>query len=113
MTVTNNRKNSSALIVLNADASLTIAGNNSVSNVATGDEILTGCNIRTVMWSGTWKVSRGSNTLLNLSGSGTFDLSLGDMALAIDSTATLVANVTGTGTLILKIGKQGGGSSPY
>jgi hypothetical protein len=113
MTVTNNRKNSSAVIVLNASESLTIAGNNSVSNVAIGDEILTGCNIRTVMWSGTWKVSRGANTLLNLSGSGVMDFTLSDMSLSIDSTATLVANVTGTGTLILKIGKQGGGSSPY
>lgn len=114
MPVINNRKNSSAVLHVTSSNTFVIAGNNSVSNVATGDEIITGCNIRTAMWSGSWTVARGSNTVLVLSNAGTLDFALNDMAIGTDSTANVVCTLTtGTGFLMLKVGKQGGGSSPY
>lgn len=114
MPVINNRKNSSAVIHTTATATFVVAGNNSVSNVATSDEVLTGANIRTAMWSGNWTVARGANTVLALSGTGTLDFALNDMALGIDAAATVVCTLTsGTGFLMLKLGKQGGGSSQY
>jgi len=114
MTVLSNRKNSSALLHFTASNTVTIYGNSSASAIAKGDEFIAGADIRAVAWSGNWTVSRGSNNYLTLTNTGILELSVADMAITADANATLVANlVSGSGFIMLKVGKNNTGPSEY
>ena len=43
--ILSNKKNTTAVILITSNSTITIAGNSTVSNVATGSEVLTGCYI--------------------------------------------------------------------
>jgi len=112
MAVIHNKANSTFVAHLVANGTLTIAGNNSVSNVAIGTEVLTGCTIRKIIYGATadsvsWTVKRGANTVAVLSGTGMVDYSAASMGLTIDPTATLVANCSGTGYIMIECKKIG------
>jgi hypothetical protein len=98
----------SAWLMLNANQSLTVVGNDSVSNVAAAGENVVSATIGTAIWgagpaNSYWKVARGSNTVLVLTGTGNTSVP------AIQfNTGTIVANlVNGTdGFLMLKLSKN-------
>ncbi len=109
--VLNNRYNTVLLHASGANATFTIAGNNSVSNVATGSQVLTGGSITRIWYgcgpSGYWNVKRGANLLFSFESSGTF---LFDGAgVGIDKTATLVLELIGTanGFVMVEMRKEG------
>ena len=115
-----NRKNVSFTIhaVANTGA-ITIAGNNSVSNVAVTDEVLTGAYI-TQAWCGAgngayWVVKRGANTVLVADSTGWYDYAGCGNPITLDSGATLSANLEGgtDGYLILELQKEGDFTSDY
>lgn len=95
----------SATIHLVANATFVVAGNNSVSNLAIGSEILTSATIKRVWW-GTenantfWTVKRGSNTVLVLNTSGFLDLSA-TTPISTDGTGSLVFEKSGNSGFIL------------
>jgi len=116
-----NRKNLSATLHFTANSTITIAGNNSVSNVAIGSEVLTGAYI-TQAWCGSssgagayWRVKRGANTVAVFDSTAYLDFAGCGNPLTLDSTATLVVDLIGgtDGFLILELAKQGTLPSPY
>lgn len=121
MAVTINRKNTSAVIHLTANATLTIAGNSSTSDIATDNEIITGATIVQAFCgcpSGAnsyWTIKRGGNTALVLDSTGYFDYAGAGMAVTMDAGATLVANLENSndGYLLIELQKIGTFTSEY
>lgn len=120
-TVQQNRKNTSAVIHITASNTVVVAGNSSVSDIAIGNEILTGCSITQVFCGSSsgngayWTVKRGANTVAVLDSTGYYDYAGAGMAITVDSGGTLVANlVNGTdGYLLIEVQKQGTLPSDY
>ena len=110
-----NRSGLSAVVHITANATVVIAGNSSVSNIASGtgpsnEEILTGGYVTQVWWGapgGYWTVKRGSNTVLVLSETGYLDFAGCGTSLTVDAAANLVANLTtsSTGFLMVEVQK--------
>ena len=95
-----------------ANATYTIAGNNSVSNVATGTEIISGVTIKRITWgsdTGSWTVKRGSNTILVLSGTNEFNFSDGMSPINLYPAASLVFTLNGSanGFIMAYLQKRG------
>jgi hypothetical protein len=120
-TILSNKKNTSAVILITSNSTLTIAGNSTVSNVATGSEVLTGCSISQIFCGSNsgnaayWVVKRGTDLTAILDSTGYFDYAGCGMALTNSPTATLVANLENstTGYLLIEIQKQGTFTSDY
>lgn len=109
--IINNKKYGTVSLLFTSNDSVTIVGNSSSSNVAISDENLAGGSI-TQIWcgsanSGYWTIKRGSNTVFVATESSSYtDFRGNGVALNIDSTGTLEANLTGTvGTLIIEVKK--------
>lgn len=109
----NNKKYGSACILFTSNDSITIAGNTSSSNVATGDETLAGASI-TQIWFGSpsgnsayWTIKRGSNTVFVADSTSYIDFRGNGSSLNLDTSETLVANLTGStaGVIIVEIKK--------
>lgn len=112
--VLDNKKYGAARLLITSNSSITIAGNNSVSNVAISDEVLSGGSISQV-WFGSpsgnaayWLVKRGSNTVGIFDSTSYLDFRGNGQALNIDASATLVANLVGAtdGFLIIDLKKE-------
>lgn len=102
MAIINNKKGSTATIRLNATANVALTA------LAVGGETVNGAIITSVAWStnGAIVVARGANTILDLSGSGQWNLNEGGGALTEDLTANFAVTVTGSGTLLLGVAKK-------
>lgn len=111
MAVLINKKGKSAVIHLTANATITVAGNSSVSNVASVGEELTGATISQVWYgssnSGHWVIKRGANTVMVLTQSGHMNFAGHSVSLNMDAGATLVAELvnTDTGFITLEMSK--------
>lgn len=85
----------SAVIHYTANAAVTIAGNNSVSDIANAGEAVSSAKISQI-WYGAgpansfWTVSRGANTVAVLTGAGHLNLSGYNSIIDLDDTATVV-----------------------
>jgi hypothetical protein len=115
MAVLHNRKNTSVTIHDAANATYTIAGNTSSSNVATLDEVLTGASIKNVYYGsagGAWNVKRGANLVLTLNGTGFLDFAASGNLLKKDSTGTLVLELVGTANGFIQMELQKEGTLP-
>lgn len=118
-TITQNRKNLNVVVHADANTTLTIAGNSSVSNVATSNEVLTGAAIKQVWYGsgngGFWTVKRGSNTVLVLDSTGWKDFAGNGCLLNKDDSGTLVLTLEGTtsGTIMIELKKIGTFTSTY
>lgn len=114
MAIINNKKGLSTVIHLTSNATITIAGNSSVSNVAVGDEVVTGAYISQLWYgssngaTGYWEVKRGANTVGVFSSTGYMDFAGNGIALNNDSTATLVANLNSAaaGFIVIELTKN-------
>lgn len=118
MAVTINRKNTSAVIHITANAVINVAGNSTTSDIATGNEVLTGVTIvQAFCGAGNgsyWTVKRGANTVLVYDSTGYYDYAGAGMALNVDTGGTIVANlVGGVGYLMLEVQKIGTLPSEY
>lgn len=118
--ITANRKNLSTTILFTGNSTVTIAGNSTTSDIATGDEVITGATI-TQLWVGSpsgnssyWTIKRGANTVAIWDSSGYFDYAGNGNALTIDKTGSLVVELTtGPGTLMIELQKEGNFNDPY
>lgn len=112
----NNRRGGTVHVLITSNSSLTIAGNSSVSDIATGNEVVAGCSVLRA-WCGSssgngayWTVKRGANTIAVLDSTAFIDYAGNGVSINLDSNATLVANIQGadlTGSLILELKKIG------
>lgn len=114
MPVIKNQKGGRAVVrVVNGSETLTIAGNSSVSNVATTSEVVTGATIGRIFWTGACTIARGSNTVFSslVNTSGTWDLSGSGMAF-VDYDAATLAITAAAATVVVEITKspQSGGA---
>jgi len=113
VTILSNKANTSTIIhVTAANASFVIAGNSTVSNIATSSEVLTGGTIRKAVWgidTGSIQIVRGSNAVATYTGAYALDYAGMGMSLTKDSAATLVVNFVGSsnGYIMLEVAKQG------
>lgn len=113
MAILINKKGLSAVIHLTANATVNLVGNSTTSDIATGDEVITGAVI-TQIWYGSangghWEIKRGSNTAIVVDSTGYMDFAGNGVVLNKDATAnTLVANLntTTTGFVIVEVTKQ-------
>ncbi len=108
--ITSNKPNLSATLHVTANCVLTIAGNNSVSNVAFSDEILTGAYINQISWAcvpGAYlKVLRGTSIAGIYDSSSTHDYSGCGMPLKIGLEKDLSFNfLNGTGFCTIELQK--------
>lgn len=115
VSIIHNRKNLSVTVLADANATLTIAGNSSVSNVAHASETLTGASIKQI-WFGSpsgdsayWVVQRGSNTIAVLDSTGWIDFAGNGNLQTKDSTASLVLTLVGSanGYIMVELQKEG------
>lgn len=111
-TVVNNKKYETAIIHFVANGTVIVAGNSSVSNVASGDEVVTSGTIRRI-WYGSpsgnaahWTISRGGNLAFVVDGTGRIDFDDGAV-MTTDSAANVVATLVGatTGFLMVELKK--------
>jgi hypothetical protein len=101
VTITSNKKGTSATIhVTNANTTLNMVGNSSVSAIAIGNEVLTGAYITQVYFghdgSGGAAIYRGANLVAAFDTSSYFDYAGAGMALTVDQTANLGIRFIGT-----------------
>lgn len=104
VTITSNKKNLSTTIhVSSANASLVIAGNSSVSSIASGDEVLTGAYISQIYFGhdgsasdGGVAIYRGANLIAAYDTSCFMDYAGTGMALTVDQSATLEIKFIGS-----------------
>lgn len=112
--ILSNKENSTVVIhATESSGSITIAGNNSVSNVATGSEVVEGAAIRSASWGTSngahWTVARGANTVLILGGEGNVNYAAQGTPIMLDTGATLVATLAngaaGDAFIVLELSK--------
>jgi hypothetical protein len=104
VTITSNKKNLSATIhVSNANTTLNMAGNNSVSAIAIGSEVLSGAYITQVYFGhdgssadGGVAIYRGANLVAAYDTTCFVDYAGSGMALTVDQTANLAIKFIGT-----------------
>jgi hypothetical protein len=104
VTITSNKKNTSATIhISNANTTLTMAGNSSVSAIAIGDEVLTGAYITQLYFGhdgsaadGGVAIYRGANLVMAVDTSTYLDFAGTGMALTVDQSANLGIKFIGT-----------------
>jgi hypothetical protein len=102
-----NRKNSSVTLHAVSNVSITIVGNNSVSNVATGDEILSGATVRRIWWGtdGLVSVLRGSNVVGRYTQSGYHDYVGHQGTINLDTAGSLVITMSTNSFVVVELGK--------
>jgi hypothetical protein len=110
MAIIINKKGLSAVIHLTANATINISGNSVTSDIALGNEIITGASIKQIWYgsnNGHWAVGRGSNTAAILNNTGHMDFISHGITLNKDTGATLTANLnsTGVGFIIIEVSK--------
>lgn len=95
-----------------ANATITVQGNNSVSNIAYLTQNVASASIRKIASSsnsatGTWTIKRGANVVWVASGNFLWDFSGHNIVLNQDAIATIVVELTGgSGSLIVDVSKE-------
>jgi hypothetical protein len=102
MRLVTNKTGGEVVLHFTSTETVTVAGNNSVSNVATSTETVNSATITQLFW-GTddvagahWQISRGANVVAILSQSGSKDFAGTGMSLRLDPTADLSATLVGS-----------------
>jgi hypothetical protein len=109
MTVISNKAGSATVVHAIANGTVVVAGNNSVSNIALGTEIITGASISRIWWGTTNNITiaRGSNVDVILTQSGFHDYSGHGCLLTVDRTANVIITINGSGHVVLELKKEG------
>ena len=117
--ILSNKKNTSAVLHFVSNATVVVAGNSSVSDIAIGEEVLTGATIVQAFWgtdgSGHMHIDRGSNTVATFDSTGYKDYAGCGMAITLDAAANINVVITGSNNyLMIEVQKQGTfNTSPY
>jgi hypothetical protein len=111
ITITSNRRNASAVVHFDANASLIVTGNSSVANtIATGDEVLTGASISQVFagcdGTGYIRIARGGKTVAIYDSTGYYDYAGSGMALNINPAANVDVTFFGSANCYLMVELQ-------
>lgn len=101
VTITNNRKNTSACIhVSSANANIVVAGNNSISTIAKEDEIITGASITQVFWgcdpNGYINIKRGGVLVATYDSTSYYDYAGTGMSLSVNKEQPIVVEFMGS-----------------
>lgn len=110
--VTSNKPGTSAQLHADASGSIVVAGNSTVSAIATSGEILTGAAITQIFYgsdAGHIKISRGANTIAILTGTGHVDYAAAGMSTNINQTANVDITLvdTANGYVLIELQKIG------
>lgn len=111
--VSTKNKGGHALIRETANATYVIAGNNSVSNIASAGETVNTAAFSQIWWTGDWTIKRGANTVFVLKDSGYWDFNGAGVSLSEFGSANLVIEAANTGTIIIEMSKQSDFVSEY
>lgn len=118
-TILSNKKNLAATLhFTGANSTVIVAGNTTNSNVATGNETLTGGVITQLYWgvdTGSVQILRGANIVATLTQSGSKDFAASGLALTKDQSANVNVNFVGTanGYVLMELVKTGTFISEY
>ena len=119
-TITANRKNTSFVVhATPGNSTIIVAGNNSTSNVATTNEILTGAYITQAFWgadsAGHIQILRGSTLVAVYDSTGQKDYAGCGMPISVGQNANLVINfvTTANAYVLLELQKVGTFVSEY
>ena len=100
-----NKKNLAVTVHVSAsNSTLVIAGGTGTSNVAKGDEVLTGASITQLFWgtdTGAIVVKRGANVVVTCTQSGHMDFAAAGMSLTKDMAANLVVELPSANAFVL------------
>lgn len=101
-----------------ANAEYVVVGNSSVSNIASGDEVVTGASIAQVWWGvangGYCTVARGANTVLVLTESGSMNFVDDHIPISLDTTANVSFTINGgVGFVMIEMQKQSNTATTY
>lgn len=119
ITVTSNKETISAAVHLNATGTIVVAGNSSVSTIATGSEVVTGASITQVFagcdGTGHVRISRGGQAVAIYDSTGWYDYAGSGMSLTINPTANLDVTFVGSANcyVFIELQKQGTFTSEY
>lgn len=128
VTITSNKKNTSATIHVSAanSGNIIVSGNSTTTNVgatatclAIGDEVLSGAYITQIFWgcdgNGHIQILRGATLVGVYDSTGYYDYAGNGMPLNVSPTANLVVNFVGSSNsyCLLEIQKQGTFISEY
>lgn len=121
-TITSNKKNASIVIHASANSgNVIVVGNSTVSNIASGNEIVTGAYISQIIAgspSGNaayWVIKRGANVVSVVDSSAMIDYAGSGMSLNVDAAANVVIELVGTtnGAIMIELQKQTSTSDYY
>lgn len=100
-----NKKNLAVTVHASAaNVELVVAGNSSQSNIATGDEVLTGASITQLFWgtdTGAIVIKRGANVVVTCTQTGHMDFAASGMSLTKDQAANLVIQLPSANAFVL------------
>lgn len=121
VTITSNKKNTSLVVHVSAanTGNVVVVGNSSQSNIATGNEVLTGAYITQAFWgsdgAGSIQILRGSTLVAVYDSTGYKDYAGSGMPLSVGQAANLVVNFVGSSNayVILEMQKTGTFISDY
>ena len=118
--IISNRKNTSTVIhVHSSNNGFVVAGNSSVSNIATSDEVLTGAYITQAVWGcdpgGYIVLKRGANSVLVFDSTGQQDYAGCGLPITTDQTANIQVQFVGTSNacITFEVQKVGTFQSEY
>ena len=111
-----NNKRQSVDVLITSNTTITVAGNNSVSDIAIGDQILTGATIKQLFCASPsgngayWEISRGSNVVFTPDSTAYIDFAGNGMPMNVDQAETIVCNLfragDDEGSLWMQLHKQ-------
>lgn len=112
VTVTSNKPGTSATVHLNAAGSIVVAGNSSVSSIATGGEVLTGAAVTQLFWgcdAGSIRLSRNGSVIGVYTGTGHADYAAAGLSINVAQTSNVDVTFVGTanGYVLVELQKIG------
>ena len=117
--VISNRKNTSAVFHFNGSGTLVVAGNTAVSNVAIGDEVLTGAYITQAVWgcdgTGHIQVKRGSTLVAVYDSTGQQEYAGTGMPITVGAESNITVDFVNSANsyLLIEVQKIGNFTSEY
>lgn len=109
-TVLSNKPGTSAVVHLNSSNTIVVAGNSSVSDIAYGNEVLTGAYIAQIFQGtgaqGHITLTRGGEIVGVYDSTGTFDYAGAGMALTLNQESDIVVDFVGTANAYVMIELQ-------
>lgn len=105
MTILRKSKGGKVHLHFAATANVVVQGNNSVSTLALGAEVVANAGITKMVGYGGWTIARGANTVATVNNYFKYNFAELGAPLNTDSTANIVLTLTGSGFIMLEVSK--------